>query len=114
MVCVPAGDKIRPTPHHGEAVIFVDHLERRLALPVIPLFRQFPDYFELQPHHLGANSIAQLSFNLFCQFFATLCEAYLGIWPCLNLFCRFFFIRSRQKTFIDGRKEAVECGSAII
>ena len=72
-------DEIRSDPGHGEVVIFVDHLEHGLALPVSPFFRQFLDYFNLQPHHLGANSIAQLSF------FATLCEAYLGIWPNLDL-----------------------------
>ena len=70
--------------------------------------RQFLDYFNLQPHHLGANSIAQLSF------FATLCEAYLGIRPSLDLFCRFFFIHGRQKSFADGRTEPVDCGSAVV
>ena len=54
------------------------------------------------------NPITQLSF------FVTLYEAYLGIWPNLDLFCRFFFIRSRQKTFADGGKEPVDCGSAIV
>ena len=68
-VRVPADDEIRPAPRHGEAVVFIDHLEHRLALPVSPFFRQFLDYFKLQPHHLEANSIAQL------RFFATLCEA---------------------------------------
>ena len=89
MVRIPAGDEIRPAPCHGETVIFVDHLERGLALPVSLFFRQFLDYFELQPHHIGANSIAQLSF------FTVLYEAYLGIWPNLDLFCRFYFIRGR-------------------
>ena len=86
-VRVPAGDEIRPAPRHGEAVVFVDHLERGLALPVSLFFQQFLEYFELQPHHLGANSIAQLSF------FATLWEVYLGICPNLDLFCRFFYLR---------------------
>ena len=35
------------------------------------------------------------------------------MWPSLDLFCR-FFIRGRQKTFTDGRKEAVDYGSAIV
>ena len=107
-VRVPADDEIRPDPGRGEVVLFVDHLERGLALPVSPFFRQFLDYFNLQPHHLGANSIAQLSF------FATLYEAYLGIRPSLDLFCRFFFIRGRQKSFADGRTEPVDCGSAVV
>ena len=68
-VRLPPADEIRPAPRHGESVLFVEHLERGLALPVSRFFRQFLEYFELQPHHLGANSIAQLSF------FATLCEA---------------------------------------
>ena len=52
-VRVPAADEIQPAPRHGKAVVFVDHLERGLALPVSPFFRQFLDYFVLQPHHLG-------------------------------------------------------------
>ena len=38
-VRVPPVDEIRPAPRHGEAVIFVDHLERGLALLVSPFFR---------------------------------------------------------------------------
>ena len=38
----------------------------------------------------------------------------MGIWPNLDLFCRFFFIRGRQKTFADGRTEPVDCGSAVV
>ena len=107
-VRLPPADEIRPAPRHGESVLFVEHLERGLALPMSLFFRQFLEYFELQPHYLRANSISQLSF------LATLCEAYLGIWPNLDLFYRFFFIRGRQKTFADGRKEAVDCGSAVV
>ena len=46
------------------------------------------DFYGLQLHHLGANSITLIS----C--FVTLCEAYLGIWPCMELFCMFFFLRA--------------------
>ena len=57
-VHLPPADEIRPAPRHGESVLFVKHLERGLALPVSLFFRQFLEYFELQPHHLRANSIA--------------------------------------------------------
>ena len=55
---VPPEDEIRPDPRRGEVVLFVDHLERGLALPVSPFFCQFLEFFNLQLHHLGANSIA--------------------------------------------------------
>ena len=57
-VRLPPVDEIRPAPRHGESVLFIEHLEGGLALPVSLFFRQFLEYFELQPHHLGANSIA--------------------------------------------------------
>ena len=66
-VRVPADDEIRLDPGRGEVVLFVDHLERGLALPVSLFFRQFLDYLNLQPHHLGANSIRP-SLDLFCRF----------------------------------------------
>ena len=49
----PPADEIRPAPRHVEAVLFVEHLERGLALPVSLFFRQFLEYFELQPTTSG-------------------------------------------------------------
>ena len=69
----PDPAEISPKPEKGEFVVFSAHFERGLALPVSSLFSEFLRFYGLQPHHLGANCLTQLS----C--FATLCEAYLGL-----------------------------------
>jgi hypothetical protein len=61
-------------------VVFYDHFPRGFALPASSFMRQFLDHFRLQPHHIGANAMMILSM------FATLYEAYLGIWPNIELF----------------------------
>jgi hypothetical protein len=63
-------------------VVFYDHFPRGFALPASSFMHQFLDHFHLQPHHIGANAMMVLST------FATLCEAYLGIWPNIELFRR--------------------------
>jgi hypothetical protein len=47
------------------------------------------DHFHLQPHHIGANAMMMMSA------FATLCEAYLGIWPNLDLFNWLFYFKTQ-------------------
>ena len=48
-VRLPPTDEIRPAPRHGESVLFVDHLERGLTLPVSRFFKQFLEYFGSSP-----------------------------------------------------------------
>ena len=67
----PAGE-ISPKPKKGKFVMFYAHVERGLGLPTSSFFSEFLHFYGLQPHHLGANCITQLS----C--FVTLCETYLG------------------------------------
>jgi hypothetical protein len=62
---------------------------------------QFLDHFHLQPHHIGANMMMVLSA------FATLCEAYLGIWPNVELFRRLIFFKTQMAETIP-----VICGTA--
>jgi hypothetical protein len=78
--CRPAGTERVPAPGPGETVVFYDHFPRGFALPVSSFMRLFLDHFRLQPHHIGANAMMILSA------LATLCEAYLGIWPNVELF----------------------------
>ena len=85
----PAPEEISPKPRQGEFVVFSTHLERGLGLPASPFFSEFLRFYGLQTHHLGANCITQLS----C--FITLYEAYLGIWPCMEVFAMFFYLRSQ-------------------
>ena len=82
----PDPEEILPNPEKGKVVVFNAHLERGLALPVSTFFTDFLRFYGLQPHHLGANCLTQLS----C--FVTLYEAYLGIWPSVEVWRMFFFL----------------------
>jgi hypothetical protein len=78
--CHPAGGELVPMREPGETVVFYEYFQRGFALPVSNFLRQFLDHFHLQPHHIGANAMMTLAE------FTTLCEAYLGIWPIVELF----------------------------
>jgi hypothetical protein len=78
-----------PTPEPGEVVIFFEHFRRGFTLPVSNFLWQFLDHFHLQPHHHGANAMMTMST------FATLCEAYLGIWPNVKLFRWLFYFKTQ-------------------
>jgi hypothetical protein len=77
-----------PSPQPKEAVVFFEHFRRGFALPASNFPRQFLEHFHLQPHHIGEN----VMMNLFA--FATLCEAYLGIWPSVELFQRLLYFKT--------------------
>jgi hypothetical protein len=99
--CHPAGTEQVPAPEPGEAVVFYDHFPQGFALPVSSFLRQFLDYFRLQPHHIGANAMMILSA------FTTLCEAYLGIWPNVELFRRLIYFKTQTAEAVP-----VICGTA--
>jgi hypothetical protein len=99
--CRPAGSERIPTPKPGEVVVFYDHFPREFALPASSFMRQFLDHFHLQPHHIGANAMMTLAA------FATLCEAYLGIWPHVELFRRLIYFKTQTAETIP-----VICGTA--
>jgi hypothetical protein len=62
-----------PAPEATEKVVFIAHFEHGFALPISDFFRDFLDYYELQPHHLPANAVMTLSA------FAAFSEGYAGI-----------------------------------
>jgi hypothetical protein len=99
--CCPVGGEPVPAPGPGETVVFYDHFPRGFALPASSFMRQFLDHFHLQPHHIGANVMMVLSA------FATLCEAYLGIWPNVELFRRLIFFKTQTAKTVP-----VICGTA--
>jgi hypothetical protein len=90
-----------PAPQPGEAVVFYDHFSRGFALPASNFLRKFLDHFHLQPHHIGANAMMTLAA------FATLCEAYLGIWPSVELFRRLIYFKTQTVDSIPAT-----CGAA--
>ena len=77
-VRLPWGEQ-RPRPQGQECVVFLTHFERGFGLPASTFFHAFLEFFGLQPHHLGAGAIVQLSG------FMTLCEGYLGVKPTVDL-----------------------------
>ncbi|KAK1613582.1 hypothetical protein QYE76_019099 [Lolium multiflorum] len=69
---IPRGE-VEPAPEPGEYVVFSAHFERGFGLPASDFFREFLDFYELQPHHLPGNAIFYLS----C--FVSFMEAYIGL-----------------------------------
>ena len=61
-------DEQRPRPEGQERVVFLTHFKRGFGPPASTFYRAFLEFFGLQPHHLGAGAIVQLSG------FVTLCE----------------------------------------
>ncbi|KAK1650548.1 hypothetical protein QYE76_068353 [Lolium multiflorum] len=108
--CRIPGDEIEPVLEPGERVVFLAHFERGFGLPVSSFFRDFLDFYKLQPHHLPGNAIFYLS----C--YVTFMEAYIGIRPTRETFARFFALRinSVQGVDIPAPKPPVQCGSCII
>ncbi|KAK1679566.1 hypothetical protein QYE76_040414 [Lolium multiflorum] len=108
--CRIPDDEIEPDPEDDEFVVFLAHFERGFGLPASTFFREFLDFYELQPHHLPGNAIFYLS----C--YATFMEAYIGIRPTRETFARFFNLRinSVQGKEIPKPKPPVQCGSCIV
>jgi hypothetical protein len=97
----PTDSERIPTPEPKETVVFYDHFPGGFALPASSFLHQFLDQFHLQPHHLGANAMMMLAT------FVALCEAYLGIWPNIELFCRLIYFKTQTAETIP-----VVCGMA--
>jgi hypothetical protein len=110
VTCRIPKDEIEPVLEDGEFVVFLAHFERGFGLPASDFFRQFLDFYKLQPHHLPGNAIFYLS----C--YATFMEAYMGLRPTRETFARFFSLRinSVQGKEIPKPKPPVQCGSCII
>lgn len=85
--CRTPGDEVVPTPGPGEFVVFVSHFERGFWPPVSDFTRHFFNHFGLQPHHLPANAILTLSAFITCR------ENYLGLWPSVDLWAKYFMFR---------------------
>ncbi|KAK1613042.1 hypothetical protein QYE76_036715 [Lolium multiflorum] len=83
---LPRGE-VEPAPEAGEYVVFSAHFERGFGLPASNFFREFLDFYQLQPHHLPGNAIFYLS----C--FVSFMEAYVGLLPSKEAFARFFGLR---------------------
>ncbi|KAM0931645.1 hypothetical protein ACQ4PT_000199 [Festuca glaucescens] len=103
-------NEVEPAPEPRECVVFSAHFERGFGLPASDFFREFLDFYQLQPHHLPGNALFYLS----C--FVSFMEAYVGLLPTKEAFARFFCLRinSVQGKNIPRPKPPVQCGSCII
>ena len=95
VTCRLPGPELALDIQPGEFVVFVSHFELGFGLSASDFMRSFLDKFRLQPHHLPANAITTLSA---CVSFA---EGYLGLWPTINLFSKYFQFR---KQFVPDPK----------
>lgn len=111
MECRIPVDEIVLAPESGEHVVFLAHFERGFALPASDFTRKFLDFFGLQPHHLPANAILTLSA------FVTCCEAYLGLWPSIDLWAKYFMFRPQvfaDKENPGAAKPMTRCAAATV
>ena len=95
-------------PAAGECVVFVTHFERGFGLPASPFFRAFLNRFHLQPHHLPANAITQLSA------LAAFSEGYLGLWPIVKLWAKYFQLKKQSVPGGPDPKRMTAIGGASI
>ena len=100
---LPQGER-EPRPEGTERVVFYPHFKRGFGLPASSFFRNFLEFFGLQPHHLGVGALVQLSG------FLPHCEGYLGVEPSIDLSVRFFSLK--QKGPKAG--EMSDCGATVI
>ena len=103
-------DEVEPRPEEGEYVVFVSHFERGFGLPVSDFMKEFLEHYELQPHHIPANAIVILSSAV------SLSEGYLGLWPTVNFWAKYFTFRSQvlPNPGSDAPKVMVQCGAAAV
>jgi hypothetical protein len=97
-------------PEPGEIVVFTAHFARGSGLPASDFFRAFLDRYELQQHHLLANTVFILSS------FVDSCEGFVGLWPSLELWAKLYTLRinSVQDPSKPVPKTVVQCGACIV
>ncbi|KAE8814485.1 hypothetical protein D1007_07996 [Hordeum vulgare] len=96
-------------PNSDEVGVFAEHFVRGFGLPASTFFGRFLTKFVLQPHHLRAKSILQLTV------FVVLCEVFLGIEPLLDLWFRIFYLK--KQTVEDKARtmnDMIACGAALV
>ena len=84
---VPLGDL-----RTGEFVLFISHISTGVGLPISSFFLLLLEDFSLQLQHLMAHSV------LLTSIFVHLCEMFVGVRPCVILFCHFFVLVKSGKS----------------
>jgi hypothetical protein len=73
-----------PCPRANEVVAFYHYFRASFDFPARPFLRGVLFHYRICLHHLAPNAITVLAV------FAAFCEAWLGIWPDLNILTRYF------------------------
>ncbi|XP_062225033.1 uncharacterized protein LOC133923794 [Phragmites australis] len=76
-----------PAPRQGEIMIFASLFLAGLVPPFFEFFTTVVSFYDICHLHLNPNSIIMLSV------FAQMCENFIGIEPCLDLFWFFYTVR---------------------
>ncbi|KAE8792675.1 hypothetical protein D1007_32789 [Hordeum vulgare] len=96
-------EEIVQEPCPCERIVFGTHFLVDFELPGSILLQQFLEFYGIQMHHLGPNSI------LYLTCFATLCEAYLGFLPFSSFFYHLFHFRAQTH-----RHGSYSCGRVVV
>jgi hypothetical protein len=79
-----------PAPSDGEVIMLKSHIDRGFSLPLSYFLKGLLRHYRLQLHHIAPNSFTVIAG------FVALCEGYLGINPCGDLFRLYFNIRHNR------------------
>jgi hypothetical protein len=83
-------DPVLPASADGDVVSFMTFYEWGFGAPLHQFIRSLLWYYDLELHHLTSSGVLHIAA------FVTLCEAYLGIDPDLDLWKYFFHVRCPQ------------------
>lgn len=104
---LPMGES-KPAPPPGYVVSFLPFHERGVGTPAHDFFRALLHFYEAELHHLNPNGVQQIAT------FVALCEGFLGVGPCLDLFRYFFSASLYRRRGADGELLPVDIGSVGI
>jgi hypothetical protein len=102
--CRAPKDPALPAPAEGYVLSFTAFYERGFSMPPHPFLRSLLRYYGLKLHHLTTSRVLHIAI------FITLCEAYLGVDPDLNLWKYFFRVHRPQ----DPKAELMSYGGVVI
>jgi hypothetical protein len=88
-------DPALPTPVEGYVVSFMTFYERGFSVPPHPFPCSLLQYYGLELHHLTPSGGRHI------VVFVTLCEAYLGVNPDLDLWKYFFHVHHPQDLEVE-------------
>jgi hypothetical protein len=93
--CRVSEDPTFPTPTDGYVVSFVAFYERGFSMPPHRFLHSLLRYYDLEVHHLTPSGVLHIAA------FVTLCEAYLGIDPEIDLWKYFFRVQHPQDLKVE-------------